>query len=131
MNEKKDIFWRAYLIYFGFVVIMLIVLFKTVSIQFEGQGINERGVVSAIEGNHAPALKVGDVIVKIDPRYFRLTEVETLLGDPAKAKEKLGWVPEVTLDEMIEEMVDYDLDQAKRHALLKQHGYHISVGKEN
>jgi GDPmannose 4,6-dehydratase len=102
-----------------------------VSIQFEGQGVTERGVVSAIEGNHAPALKVGDVIVKIDPRYFRPTEVETLLGDPTKAKEKLGWVPEVTLDEMIEEMVDYDLDQAKRHALLKQHGYQIAVGKEN
>ncbi len=102
-----------------------------ISIRFEGEGVNERGVVSAIEGTQAPALKVGDVVVKIDPRYFRPTEVETLLGDPTKAKEKLGWVPEVTLDEMIEEMVDYDLDQAKRHALLKQHGYHISVGKEN
>jgi GDPmannose 4,6-dehydratase len=102
-----------------------------ISIRFEGEGVNERGVVSAIEGNQAPALRVGDVIVKIDPRYFRPTEVETLLGDPTKAKEKLGWVPEVTLDEMIEEMVDYDLDQAKRHALLKQHGYHIAVGKEN
>jgi GDPmannose 4,6-dehydratase len=102
-----------------------------ISIRFEGEGVNERGVVSAIEGTQAPALKVGDVVVKVDPRYFRPTEVETLLGDPTKAKEKLGWVPEVTLDEMIEEMVDYDLDQAKRHALLKQHGYHISVGKEN
>ncbi len=102
-----------------------------ISIRFEGEGVNERGVVSAIEGTQAPALKVGDVVVKIDPRYFRPTEVETLLGDPTKAKEKLGLVPEVTLDEMIQEMVDYDLDQAKRHALLKQHGYHISVGKEN
>jgi GDPmannose 4,6-dehydratase len=102
-----------------------------ISIRFEGEGVNERGVVSAIEGTQAPALKVGDVVVKIDPRYFRPTEVETLLGDPTKAKEKLGWVPEVTLDEMIEEMVDYDLDQAKRHALLKQHGYQIAVGKEN
>ncbi len=102
-----------------------------ISIRFEREGVNERGVVSAIEGDQALALKVGDVIVKIDPRYFRPTEVETLLGDPSKAKEKLGWVPEVTLDEMIKEMVDYDLDQAKRHALLKQHGYHIAVGKEN
>jgi GDPmannose 4,6-dehydratase len=102
-----------------------------ISICFEGEGVNERGVVSAIDGDHAPALKVGDVIVKIDPRYFRPTEVETLLGDPGKAKERLGWVPEVTLDEMIQEMVDYDLDQAKRHALLVQHGYQIAVGKEN
>ena len=102
-----------------------------ISIRFEGEGVNECGVVSAIDGNQAPALKVGDVIVKIDPHYFRPTEVETLLGDPTKAKEKLGWVPEVTLDEMIQEMVDHDLDQAKRHALLKQHGYHIAVGKEN
>ncbi len=102
-----------------------------ISIRFEGEGVNERGHVSAIDGNQAPALKVGDVIVKIDPRYFRPTEVETLLGDPTKAKEKLGWVPEVTLDEMIQEMVDHDLDQAKRHALLKQHGYLVAVGKEN
>jgi GDPmannose 4,6-dehydratase len=102
-----------------------------ISIRFEGEGVNERGLVSAIDSDQAPALKVGDVIVKIDPRYFRPTEVETLLGDPTKAKEKLGWVPEVTLDEMIQEMVDYDLDQAKRHALLKQHGYHVAVGKEN
>jgi GDPmannose 4,6-dehydratase len=102
-----------------------------ISIRFEGEGVNECGIVSTIDGNQAPALKVGDVIVKINPRYFRPTEVETLLGDPTKAKEKLGWVPEVTLDEMIEEMVDYDLDQAKRHALLKKHGYHIAVGKEN
>ncbi len=102
-----------------------------VSIRFEGEGVNECGIVSAIDGNQAPGLKVGDVIVKIDPRYFRPAEVETLLGDPTKAKEKLGWVPEVTLDEMIEEMVDHDLDQAKRHALLRQHGYCVAVGKEN
>jgi GDPmannose 4,6-dehydratase len=69
--------------------------------------------------------------MQIDPRYYRPTEVETLLGDPTKAKEKLGWVPEVTLDEMIVEMVSSDLDQARQHALLKKHGYSISVGKEN
>ena len=102
-----------------------------ITLRFEGSAENERAIVSAIDGDKAPALKVGDVIVKIDPRYYRPTEVETLLGDPTKAKEKLGWVPEITLEQMIEEMVDYDLDQAKRHALLKQHGYHIAVGKEN
>ena len=85
----------------------------------------------AIEGASAPALKVGDVIVKIDPRYYRPTEVENLLGDPTKAKEKLGWIPEITLDQMIVEMVANDLDQAKQLALLKKYGYAVSIGKEN
>lgn len=102
-----------------------------VTLQFEGQGVNERAVVCAITGNDAPALRVGDVVVKVDPRYFRPAEVETLLGDPAKAKQKLGWVPEITLDEMVKEMVAYDLEQAKQHALLKDHGYAVHVGKEN
>jgi GDPmannose 4,6-dehydratase len=102
-----------------------------ITLQFEGQGVNEKAVVSAIAGNDAPALKLGDVIIKVDPRYFRPAEVETLLGDPAKAKEKLGWIPEITLDEMIEEMVAHDLEQAKQHALLKDHGYAVHVGKEN
>ncbi len=102
-----------------------------VTLRFEGHGIDERAVVSGINGDNAPALKVGDVIVKVDPHYFRPTEVETLLGDPAKAKAKLGWVPEITLDEMIGEMVQHDLEQAKQHALLKDHGYAVHVGKEN
>ncbi len=71
------------------------------------------------------------MIVRIDPRYFRPAEVETLLGDPAKAKADLGWVPEITLDEMIEEMVTHDLDLARRHALLKANGYTIAVSKES
>lgn len=102
-----------------------------VTLQFEGQGVDEKAVVSAIFGADAPALKVGDVIVKVDPRYFRPAEVETLLGDPTKAKKKLGWIPEITLDEMVQEMVSYDLEQAKQHALLKDHGYAVHVGKEN
>ena len=102
-----------------------------VTLKFEGQGVSEQAVVVSIVGTNAPALKVGDVIVKVDPHYFRPTEVETLLGDPAKAKAKLGWVPEITLDEMVQEMVAYDLEQAKQHALLKDHGYAVHVGKEN
>ena len=74
--------------------------------------------------------ETNQVIFRIDPRYFRPTEVETLLGDPSKAKEKLGWVPEITLDEMIQEMVAFDLADAKKHALLKQHGYQIAVSVE-
>ena len=92
---------------------------------------DEVAVVSHIKGKNVTAIKVGQTVVKIDPRYFRPTEVETLLGDPSKAKEKLGWVPEITLNQMIEEMVDNDLNQAKQHALLKTHGYSVAVGKEN
>ncbi len=102
-----------------------------ITIRFEGKAEGEVGIVSQISGGHAPALKVGDVIVRIDPHYYRPTEVETLLGDPTKAKQKLGWVPEITLEQMIGEMVAYDLDQAKQHALLKKHGYRVAVGKEN
>ncbi len=102
-----------------------------VQLQFEGQGINERAIVSGISGSDAPSLKIGDVVVKVDPNYFRPTEVESLLGDPTNAKNKLGWVPEITLDQMISEMVSYDLVQAKQHALLKKHGYEVHVGKEN
>ena len=67
------------------------------------------------------------MVVKIDPRYFRPTEVETLLGDPAKAKAKLGWTPEITVQQMCAEMVASDLEEAKKHALLKMHGYTPTV----
>ncbi len=97
---------------------------------WEGEGVAEQGRVVAITGDKAPAVKVGDVVVKIDPRYFRPTEVETLLGDPTKAKKKLGWVPKITLDEMVEEMVAHDLDKAKQHAFLKSEGFKVSVGRE-
>jgi GDPmannose 4,6-dehydratase len=80
-----------------------------VTLQFEGQGINEYGVVNSVVGDKAPAVKKGDIIIKVDPRYFRPTEVETLLGDPTKAKEILGWTPEISLEEMIAEMVAKDL----------------------
>ena len=101
-----------------------------VAIAFEGQGVDEVAKVAAITGNNAPALKVGDTIVKIDPRYFRPTEVETLLGDPSKAKQDLGWIPEITAQDMCKEMVANDLTQAKQHALLKKHGYEVNVSVE-
>lgn len=93
-----------------------------ITLEFHGRGITEHGIVTSITGNKTTALKVGDVIIKINPRYFRPTEVETLLGNPTKAKEKLGWVPEITVQEMCREMVACDLAEAKKHALLKQHG---------
>ena len=101
-----------------------------ITLKFEGAGENEKAIVTSIEGDKAPALKVGDIIVQIDPRYYRPTEVETLLGDPTKAKTKLGWVPEITLDQMIVEMVENDLDKARQHALLLKHGHSVSVGTE-
>ena len=91
------------------------------TIEFSGSDVEEIGTVAAIEGDLAPALSVGDVFIRIDPRYFRPAEVETLLGDPAKAKEKLGWVPEITAQEMCAEMVREDLRAAWRQALLRQH----------
>ena len=102
-----------------------------VSLRFEGTGVEEIGIVSAVTGEDAPAVKVGDVVVRVDPRYFRPAEVETLLGDPTKAKQKLGWVPEITAQEMCAEMVAMDLKAAKRHALLKQHGLSLPVSLEN
>ncbi len=101
-----------------------------VTLKFAGNGVNETATVAAIQGDKAPGLKVGDVIVKIDPRYFRPTEVETLLGDPSKAKAKLGWIPEITVQQMCAEMVASDLEEAKKHAILKQHGYQPSVSVE-
>ena len=102
-----------------------------ITLRFEGKGVDEIAVITAIEGDKAPALKVGDAIVRVDPRYFRPAEVETLLGDPSNAKAKLGWVPEITVQEMCAEMVAEDLKTAQRHALLKQHGYEVPVSVEN
>jgi GDPmannose 4,6-dehydratase len=101
-----------------------------IEIEFSGKDIQEVGRVVKRTGSDAPGVKAGDVIVRVDERYFRPTEVETLLGDPSKAKKDLGWIPEITLDDMIVEMVAHDLDIAKRHALLKGHGYSVSVGRE-
>jgi GDPmannose 4,6-dehydratase len=101
-----------------------------IKISWEGSGANTIGHVNEISGVDAPALKVGDVIVKIDPQYFRPAEVETLLGDPTRAKDRLGWVPRITLQQMIDEMVAYDLDQARQHVLLKLNGFRPTVGRE-
>lgn len=101
-----------------------------ITLRFEGEGVDEVGIVTEISGDNALALNVDDVILRIDPRYFRPAEVETLLGNPSKAKEKLGWTPEITVQEMCAEMVQADLKAAKRHALLKLHGYEIPLSVE-
>ena len=101
-----------------------------ISLEFSGSGVDEIATVTAITGKMAPALKVGDVVMRIDPRYFRPAEVETLLGDPTKAKEKLGWVPELTAQQMCAEMVAEDHRSARRHKLLKDHGLELPVSVE-
>ena len=100
------------------------------TLEFSGDGVNEIATVTSIVGDDAPEINIGDVIVRIDPRYFRPSEVETLLGDPSKAKKKLGWTPEITVQEMCAEMVSLDLKVAKRTALLKAHGHEITVSTE-
>lgn len=101
-----------------------------ITLEFTGTGVEEIATVTAVTGDKAPAIAPGQVIMRIDPRYFRPAEVETLLGDPTKAKEKLGWVPEITVQEMCAEMVAEDLKTAQRHALLKVHGMELPVSLE-
>jgi GDPmannose 4,6-dehydratase len=94
-----------------------------VTIEWRGKGTKETGVVGKVDGHAKSALKKGQTIVRVDPRYFRPTEVETLLGDPAKASKKLGWKPKVKFGELVAEMMREDLRSAERDALVKRHGY--------
>lgn len=91
-------------------------------LEFQGEGLDEVGVVKSVSGADAPGVEVGDTVVRVDPRYFRPSEVESLLGDPGKARKQLGWEPRVTTQEMCAEMVAEDLKIARRHALLQEHG---------
>jgi GDPmannose 4,6-dehydratase len=102
-----------------------------ISLRFEGTGVDEYAVVDSVIGEDAPAVSPGDVVMRIDPQYFRPAEVETLLGSPAKAKKKLGWEPQITAQEMCAEMVANDLKVARRHALLKEHGLDLPIPLEN
>ena len=102
-----------------------------ITLSFEGEGIEEKGVVTSVSGELATGVKAGDVIVKVDSRYFRPAEVETLLGDPSNAREKLGWHPEISFNEMVTEMINSDLIEAKKQALLRQHGYNVSITSES
>jgi GDPmannose 4,6-dehydratase len=101
-----------------------------IEIAWQGEGVNERGVVASVSGDKAPGIVVGQPIVAIDPQYFRPTEVETLLGDPGKARDRLGWVPRTSFEAMVQEMVECDLDTARRHKLLASHGYNVAISLE-
>jgi len=102
----------------------------SIELEFSGDGVEEIATVKSVDNTVSPAVKVGDVLMRIDPRYFRPAEVETLLGDPSKAKNTLGWEPEITTQEMCAEMVKEDLRSAKRHALLKQHCFEMPISVE-
>jgi GDPmannose 4,6-dehydratase len=101
-----------------------------IALRFEGTGVDEKGFVASVTGDDAPGVKPGDCVVAVDPRYFRPTEVETLLGDPSLAKAELGWVPEITAQQMCAEMVAQDLSAARQSALLRRHGFHMPVTRE-
>lgn len=101
-----------------------------ITLEFRGEGIEEIGVVSGVSGDIATGVKVGDIIVRVDPRYFRPAEVETLLGDPSHAAEKLGWVPEITAREMCSEMVASDLVISRRNAFLRDTGHQTTASIE-
>ena len=94
-----------------------------IEIEFSGKGIDEIATVTKVNNEISPSINVGDIIMRIDPRYFRPAEVETLLGDPSKAKEKLGWIPEITVQEMCSEMVAFDLAEAKKLHFLIKNGF--------
>ncbi len=101
--------------------VILSALNAGIKLEFSGDGLDEIATIISIKGDNAPSLKSGDVIVRVDPRYFRPAEVETLLGDPSKAKEKLDWSPNIRVEEMCAEMVESDLKKAKAQAILKLH----------
>jgi GDPmannose 4,6-dehydratase len=92
------------------------------TLAFSGEGLDEIGTIDKVEGNKARC-RVGDVVVRIDPRYFRPTEVETLLGDPTRAREKLGWVATISLHDLVAEMVASDYSAARRDSMVKQAGF--------
>ena len=102
-----------------------------IDIEFRGSGIDEVGVVTGVSGGLAPSVSLGQEIVRIDPRYFRPAEVETLLGDPSRAKAELGWEPEITVQEMCKEMIEEDHKAARRLALLKDYDLELPVSIEN
>ena len=106
-----------------------------IALRWEGKAEQEVGIVVEVSSHAAIneneiKIKPGDTIVKVDPRYYRPAEVETLLGDPTKAHEELGWKPQVTLNEMIQEMVLHDLDRARQRALLEKSGFQVSTPRE-
>ena len=101
-----------------------------IELRFEKSGVDEYAIVGGITGDSAPGIKLDDIIVRVDPRYFRPTEVETLLGDATRARTELGWKPEISARQMCAEMVMSDLIESKKNAHLKHHGYDVQIERE-
>lgn len=101
-----------------------------IALRFEGEGVDEVAVVEAITGDQVSDVKVGDIILRVDPIYFRPTEVETLLGDASRAQQRLGWTPNKTARELCSEMIEEDMRTARRLALLKANGMELPVSLE-
>jgi GDPmannose 4,6-dehydratase len=101
-----------------------------VELVWEGSGVDEKGRVRSVDSERSPSIRPGDVVVEVDPRYFRPSEVETLLGDPSNAKAVLGWEPRISLDDLIAEMVAHDVDCARRNSMLRSHGFHVPNRQE-
>jgi GDPmannose 4,6-dehydratase len=102
-----------------------------IALEWQGEGINEQGIIAGVEDRvENGSLKTGDIIIEVDPVYFRPTDVETLLGNPSKSKDKLGWQAETSLEEMTSEMVDQDLIEARRDMLCRSNGYTVREGRE-
>jgi GDPmannose 4,6-dehydratase len=101
-----------------------------IELAWQGEGAHERGVVASVRGDNAPGVAQGQAIIAVDPQYFRPTEVETLLGDAGKARERLGWEPRTSFETLVQEMVAHDLDTARRHKLLAAHGYNVAISLE-
>lgn len=107
-----------------------------IKVKWQGSGVEEQAVVDQVERvdnkefDATAHVKPGDIIVRVDPRYFRPTEVETLLGDPTKAKEKLGWVPQISFEELVSEMVTHDMEEARRDALCQEKGFRVNAYNE-
>ncbi len=102
-----------------------------IDLDFQGTGVNEEGIVASIRGNKAPAVTVGDVVIRVDQRYFRPAEVDSLMGDATRARDELGWEPEITAQQLCVEMVAEDLKVAQRNAFLRRHGHDVFVTVEN
>ena len=106
-----------------------------VTLKWQGEGVDEVGIVESISPGALVVddmqISVGDTIIRVDPTYYRPAEVETLLGDPSKAHQELGWKPTTTLEEMVEEMVSHDLDQARQRALLRASGFSVNTPQES
>ena len=106
-----------------------------VTLKWQGEGVDEVGIVESVESTALMVdelqVAVGDTIIRVDPTYYRPAEVETLLGDPTKAHKALGWKPTTTLEEMVQEMVSHDLDQARQQALLRASGFSVNTPQES